>query len=64
MHRLIVDSDNRAGIGLLRIGTSVRGTSFLYDRVRPRVLVGLPDLRIRPNGILGSSRDLRRGARL
>ena len=63
VHRLIIHRDNRAGFGLLRISATVRGASSLYHPVRSSVLVGVPDLRFQPYGILGRARDPRRGAR-
>lgn len=46
MHRPSFDDDDRAGSGLLRIGTTTNCASLLYGAVHPYILVGLSDLRV------------------
>ena len=63
MHRPIVDYDNRAGSGFLRIGATANCSSLFYGAVRASVLIGLFDLRLEPHAIFGVAHDLGRGTR-
>ena len=56
------DDNDRAGLGLLRIGPTARCASLLFGAVRPSPSGDLPDLRLRPHAILGSAHDVGSGS--
>jgi len=63
LHRPVLDDDDCAVSGLLRIGITANCASLLYSEVRPSIVVGLSDLRFQPRAILSIAYDFGRGTR-
>ena len=61
--RPVVDYDNRAGSGFLRIGAAANCASLFYGAVHASVLIGLFDLRLQPHSIFGIAHDFGRCTR-